>query len=66
MENETLYEMATRYYHLISEMHSYKVQATQQEMVMRFAEALPPKWSQFIDLLKHTGALDTVSIYEFV
>ncbi|MFS7903112.1 hypothetical protein Hanom_Chr01g00020151 [Helianthus anomalus] len=45
-------------------MHSYKVTATQQEMVMRFAEALPPKWSQFIDLLKNTGLLDTLSIYE--
>ncbi|KAJ0801702.1 hypothetical protein HanPI659440_Chr03g0120171 [Helianthus annuus] len=66
MENETLYDMATRYYHLLSEMHSYRVTATQQEMVMHFADALPPKWSQFIDLLKHTGVLDTLSIYEFV
>ncbi|XP_022026919.1 uncharacterized protein LOC110927875 [Helianthus annuus] len=66
MENETLNDMATRFYHFLSEIHSYKVNATQQEMVMRFADALPPKWSQFIELLKHTGVLDTLSIYEFV
>ncbi|KAJ0455297.1 hypothetical protein HanIR_Chr15g0749581 [Helianthus annuus] len=36
------------------------------EIVARFADALPPKWSPFIELLKHTGVLDTVSIYEFV
>ncbi|KAJ0540892.1 hypothetical protein HanLR1_Chr09g0301751 [Helianthus annuus] len=35
-------------------------------MVARFADALPPKWSSFIELLKHTGSLDTVSIYEFI
>ncbi|KAJ0510744.1 hypothetical protein HanIR_Chr11g0544191 [Helianthus annuus] len=66
MENETLTEMTTRYYHLISKMYSYKVNASEQEMVMRFAEALPPKWNQFIELLKQTGVLNESSIYEFV
>ncbi|KAJ0587651.1 hypothetical protein HanIR_Chr04g0165631 [Helianthus annuus] len=32
----------------------------------RFADALPPKWSSFIKLLKHTGTLNTVNIYEFI
>ncbi|KAJ0878376.1 hypothetical protein HanRHA438_Chr10g0439081 [Helianthus annuus] len=58
--------MTTRFYHLISEMISYKVVVSSQEIVARFADALPPKWSPFIELLKHTGVLDTVSIYEFV
>ncbi|XP_022040364.1 uncharacterized protein LOC110942909 [Helianthus annuus] len=62
IENETLNNMATRFSHLLSEMHSYQVNATQQEMIQRFADALPPKWSQFIDLLKHTGVLDTLTI----
>ncbi|KAF5757965.1 hypothetical protein HanXRQr2_Chr16g0723931 [Helianthus annuus] len=66
MENETLSDMTTRFYHLISEMYSYGVLATQQEMVARFADALPPKWSSFIELLKLTGTLDTLSIYEFI
>ncbi|MFS7909788.1 hypothetical protein Hanom_Chr02g00098611 [Helianthus anomalus] len=65
-ENETLSEMTTRYYHLISNMYSYKVNTSQQEMVMLFAEALPPKWNQSIELLKHTGVLNESSIYEFI
>ncbi|KAJ0894393.1 hypothetical protein HanPSC8_Chr09g0388571 [Helianthus annuus] len=40
--------------------------ATSKDMVNRFADALPPKWSSFIELLKHTGTLDTVNIYEFI
>ncbi|MFS8026577.1 putative transcription factor interactor and regulator CCHC(Zn) family [Helianthus anomalus] len=66
LENETLNDMITRFYHLISEMCAYGVVSTQQDMVNRFADALPPKWSSFIELLKHTGTLDTVNIYEFI
>ncbi|KAJ0838518.1 putative transcription factor interactor and regulator CCHC(Zn) family [Helianthus annuus] len=66
LENETLNDMTTRFYHLISEMCAYGVLATQQDMVNRFADALPPKWSSFIELLKHTGTLDAVNIYEFI
>ncbi|KAJ0521072.1 hypothetical protein HanIR_Chr10g0466631 [Helianthus annuus] len=58
--------MTTRFYHLISEMVAYGVVSTQQDMVNKFADALPPKWSSFIELLKHTGTLDTVNIYEFI
>ncbi|KAJ0824052.1 hypothetical protein HanLR1_Chr00c0091g0708651 [Helianthus annuus] len=58
--------MITRFYHLISEMCAYGVVSTQQDMVSRFADALPPKWSSFIELLKHTGTLDQVNIYEFI
>ncbi|MFS7976233.1 hypothetical protein Hanom_Chr10g00890041 [Helianthus anomalus] len=58
--------MITRFYHLISEMCAYGVVSSQQDLVNRFADALPPKWSSFIELLKHTGALDTVNIYEFI
>ncbi|KAJ0465996.1 putative transcription factor interactor and regulator CCHC(Zn) family [Helianthus annuus] len=66
LENETLNDMITRFYHLISEMCAYGVVSTQQDMVSRFADALPPKWSSFIELLKHTGTLDQVNIYEFI
>ncbi|MFS7987905.1 putative transcription factor interactor and regulator CCHC(Zn) family [Helianthus anomalus] len=66
LENATLNDMITRFYHLISEMCAYGVVSTQQDMVNRFADALPPKWSSFIELLKHTGTLDTVNIYEFI
>ncbi|KAJ0710128.1 hypothetical protein HanOQP8_Chr09g0308661 [Helianthus annuus] len=38
------------------------------EMIAWFADALPPKWSPFIELLKHTGAMDTANgtLYEFI
>ncbi|KAJ0780748.1 hypothetical protein HanPI659440_Chr06g0241291 [Helianthus annuus] len=68
LENETLNDITTRYYHLMSEMYYFGVLASQQEMVARFADALPPKWSPYIELLKHTGVLDAVNvnIYEFI
>ncbi|KAJ0619719.1 hypothetical protein HanHA89_Chr02g0074431 [Helianthus annuus] len=66
LENETLNDMITRFYHLISEMCAYGVAATQQDMVNRIADALPPKWSSFIELLKHTKTLESVNIYEFI
>ncbi|KAJ0444188.1 putative transcription factor interactor and regulator CCHC(Zn) family [Helianthus annuus] len=68
LDNETLNDMTSRFYHLISEMCSYNVAATHQEMIARFADALPPKWSPFIELLKHTGAMDTANgtLYEFI
>ncbi|KAJ0602549.1 hypothetical protein HanIR_Chr03g0140991 [Helianthus annuus] len=52
----------------MSEMYYFGVLASQQEMVARFADALPPNWSPFIELLKHTGVLDAVNvnIYEFI
>ncbi|MFS7990082.1 hypothetical protein Hanom_Chr11g01054591 [Helianthus anomalus] len=61
LENETLNDITTRYYHLMCEMHYFGVLASQQEMVARFADALPPKWSPFIELLKHAGVLDAVN-----
>ncbi|MFS7913668.1 hypothetical protein Hanom_Chr02g00144371 [Helianthus anomalus] len=58
LENETLNDITTRYYHLMCEMYYFGVLASQQEMVARFADALLPKWSPFIELLKHTGKLE--------
>ncbi|KAM0065804.1 hypothetical protein Hdeb2414_s0003g00118771 [Helianthus debilis subsp. tardiflorus] len=68
LENETLNDITTSYYHLMCEMYYFGVLASQHEMVARFANTLPPKWSPFIELLKHTGVLDAVNvnIYEFI
>ncbi|KAJ0906607.1 putative transcription factor interactor and regulator CCHC(Zn) family [Helianthus annuus] len=41
LENETLNDMTTRFYHLISEMFAYGVLATQQDMVNRKAKRAP-------------------------
>ncbi|KAJ0556565.1 hypothetical protein HanIR_Chr07g0315311 [Helianthus annuus] len=66
LENETLNDIITRYYRLMCEVYSGGVRVSQQEMVARFADALPPKWGSFIEQLKHTGTLNTVNIYEFI
>ena len=66
LENETLNDITNRYYHLMCEMRAFGVPTSQQEMVARFADALPPKWGSFIEQLKHTGTLNTVNIYEFI
>ncbi|KAF5783460.1 putative transcription factor interactor and regulator CCHC(Zn) family [Helianthus annuus] len=66
LEKETLNDITNRYYHLMCEMRAFGVPTSQQEMVARFADALPPKWGSFIEQLKHTGTLNTVNIYEFI
>ena len=66
MNNESLAEMTTRFYHMLSEMHAFTVIATQPEMIARFADALPAKWSSFIEILKQNGVLDSINVYEFI
>ncbi|KAL9999122.1 putative transcription factor interactor and regulator CCHC(Zn) family [Helianthus debilis subsp. tardiflorus] len=66
MENEGLTELSTRFHHLLSEMFAFKVPATPQEMVQKFADSLPAKWSGYLEILKENGVLDTISIYELI
>ncbi|KAJ0927108.1 hypothetical protein HanRHA438_Chr04g0178921 [Helianthus annuus] len=66
MENETLAELSTRFHHLLSEMFAFRVTATPQEMVKRFADSLPSKWSSFLEILKENGVLDTITVYELI
>ncbi|KAF5774949.1 hypothetical protein HanXRQr2_Chr13g0606561 [Helianthus annuus] len=66
MENETLAELSTRFHHLLSEMFAFRVTATPQEMVKRFTDSLPSKWSSFLEILKENGVLDTITVYELI
>ncbi|KAF5798711.1 hypothetical protein HanXRQr2_Chr07g0296101 [Helianthus annuus] len=66
MENEGLAELSTRFHHLLSEMFAFKVSATPQDMVKRFADALPARWSSYLEILKENGVLDTITIYELI
>ncbi|KAJ0851648.1 hypothetical protein HanPSC8_Chr13g0594471 [Helianthus annuus] len=47
-------------------MFAFKVSATPQDMVRRFADALPAKWSSYLEILKENGVLDTITIYELI
>ncbi|KAJ0604281.1 putative transcription factor interactor and regulator CCHC(Zn) family [Helianthus annuus] len=66
MENEGLAELSTRFHHLLSEMFAFRVTATPQEMVKRFADGLPAKWSGYLEILKENGVLDTITVYELI
>ncbi|KAJ0915577.1 putative transcription factor interactor and regulator CCHC(Zn) family [Helianthus annuus] len=66
MENEGLAELSTRFHHLLSEMFAFRVTATPQEMVKRFADSLPAKWSGYLEILKENGVLDTITVYELI
>ncbi|KAJ0788288.1 putative transcription factor interactor and regulator CCHC(Zn) family [Helianthus annuus] len=66
MENEGLAELSTRFHHLLSEMFAFKVTASPQELVKRFADSLPAKWSSYLEILKENGVLDTITVYELI
>ncbi|MFS7997401.1 hypothetical protein Hanom_Chr12g01141361 [Helianthus anomalus] len=47
-------------------MYSFKVVTTPQEMVARFANAMPAKWSGYLEILKENRELDILGFYEFI
>ncbi|KAJ0617300.1 putative transcription factor interactor and regulator CCHC(Zn) family [Helianthus annuus] len=42
------------------------IPTTQAEVVKKFADALPPQWSSFLEILKYNGVLRTTNINDFV
>src|ERR1044071_2707712 len=64
--NESLRDLTARYYHLMSEMYQYGVLFSSADLVERFAEALPPHWNQWLDILKSSNAYQTHTINEFI
>ncbi|KAF5785694.1 putative transcription factor interactor and regulator CCHC(Zn) family [Helianthus annuus] len=66
MDKESLGDMTSRFYHLLTELNNFGVTTTQAEVVKKFADALPPQWSSFLEILKYNGALRTTSFNDFV
>ncbi|KAJ0877442.1 putative transcription factor interactor and regulator CCHC(Zn) family [Helianthus annuus] len=58
--------MTSRFYHLLTELNNFGVTTTQAEVVKKFADALPPQWSSFLEILKYNGVLKTTNINDFV
>ncbi|KAF5754543.1 putative transcription factor interactor and regulator CCHC(Zn) family [Helianthus annuus] len=66
MDKESLGDMTSRFYHLLTELGNFGVATTQAEVVNKFADALPPQWSSFLEILKYNGELKTTNINDFV
>ncbi|KAJ0668182.1 hypothetical protein HanPI659440_Chr17g0686181 [Helianthus annuus] len=66
MEKESLADLTSRYYHLLTELNNYGVATTPAEVVTKFADALPPQWNGFLEILKYNGTLATTNINDFV
>ncbi|KAJ0804972.1 putative transcription factor interactor and regulator CCHC(Zn) family [Helianthus annuus] len=66
MDKESLGDMTSRFYHLLTELNNFGVTTTQAEVVKKFADALPPQWSSFLEILKYNGVLRTTNINDFV
>ncbi|KAJ0839535.1 putative transcription factor interactor and regulator CCHC(Zn) family [Helianthus annuus] len=66
MERESLGDMTSRFYHLLSEMGNFKVAVTPEEIVTKFADAFPAQWSGFLEILKYNGTLATTNIHDFI
>ncbi|MFS7981578.1 hypothetical protein Hanom_Chr10g00952631 [Helianthus anomalus] len=66
MENESLGDMTSRFYHLLNEPVTFVVALTPEGVVSKFADALPLQWNQFLEILKYNGTLATTNIYDFI
>ncbi|KAJ0942046.1 putative transcription factor interactor and regulator CCHC(Zn) family [Helianthus annuus] len=66
MDKESLGDMTSRFYHLLTELNNFGVATTTTEVVKKFADALPPQWSSFLEILKYNGVLRTTNINDFV
>ncbi|KAJ0887610.1 hypothetical protein HanRHA438_Chr09g0392871 [Helianthus annuus] len=66
MERELLGDLTSRYYHLLSEMGNFGVVVTPEEVVTKFADALPVQWNGFLEILKYNGTLATTNIHDFI
>ncbi|KAJ0686622.1 putative transcription factor interactor and regulator CCHC(Zn) family [Helianthus annuus] len=66
MDKESLGDMTSRFYHLLTELNNFGVATTIAEVVKKFADALPPQWNSFLEILKYNGVLRTTNINDFV
>ena len=65
MERESLGDLTSRFYHLLTELNNFGVVVTLEEVVIKFADALPAQWNGFLEILKYNGTLDTTNINDF-
>ncbi|KAM0066739.1 hypothetical protein Hdeb2414_s0002g00052581 [Helianthus debilis subsp. tardiflorus] len=66
LDKESLGDMTSRFFHLLTELNNFSVATTQTEVVKKFADALPPQWNSFLEILKYNGVMATASINDFV
>ncbi|MFS7928192.1 putative transcription factor interactor and regulator CCHC(Zn) family [Helianthus anomalus] len=66
MDKESLGDMTSRFYHLLTELGNFGVVTTPVEVVKKFADALSPQWNSFLEILKYNGVLATTNINDFV
>ncbi|KAM0038010.1 putative transcription factor interactor and regulator CCHC(Zn) family [Helianthus debilis subsp. tardiflorus] len=66
LDKESLGDMTSRFYHLLTELDNFGVATTQTEVVKKFVDALPPQWNSFLEILKYNGVMATVNINDFV
>ncbi|KAJ0683170.1 putative transcription factor interactor and regulator CCHC(Zn) family [Helianthus annuus] len=66
MDKESLGDMTSRFNHLLTELGNFGVVTTPAEVVKKFADALPPQWNSFLEILKYNEVLATTNINDFV
>ncbi|KAJ0491815.1 hypothetical protein HanIR_Chr12g0567951 [Helianthus annuus] len=66
MQGESLKEMTSRFFHLLTELSLHSVTTTPAEVVKKLADALPPQWNEFLEILKYNETLTTTTINDFV
>ena len=66
MGNESLDELITRFYHLLTELYTNGVMLSTKEKVQCLADALRPKWESFLMVAKQNRILATIDLNTFI
>lgn len=66
MKNETLDDITTRYYHIMTELDIFDIQVKETEKVEKPLDALPPKWEMYIVLIKDDKDFDKYELEDTV
>ena len=57
LKNESLDDIITRYYHLMTELSNYSIKYEETEIVEKLLDALPPKWEMYTVLMRENRSL---------
>ena len=66
MKNETLDELITRFYHLMTELDSNNITYSDTEKSKKLLNALPPKWDLYSVMLKENASYSSWTLDEVI
>ncbi|KAI3802318.1 hypothetical protein L1987_30448 [Smallanthus sonchifolius] len=66
IENESLDDVISRFYHLQTELKSFELKYPEEEMVEKFLDALPPRYEMYTTLMRESSKFYEMTVDEAV